>query len=108
MVVVLPAPFGPRRPYTSPGSTLNVIPSTARTVSNWTVRFSTRMAGACETDASVSHRASVVTVILPPPAVRPAAAARASPPQLHRDRFRRVQRALHSALSAFGHATRRP
>ncbi len=31
MVVVLPAPFGPRRPNTSPRSTMNVTPSTAFT-----------------------------------------------------------------------------
>src|SRR5919197_3642933 len=30
-VVVLPAPFGPRKPTTSPGSISNAIPSTART-----------------------------------------------------------------------------
>src|SRR2546430_15780669 len=30
-VVVLPAPFGPRKPTTSPGSISNEIPSTART-----------------------------------------------------------------------------
>src|SRR5437868_15132602 len=30
MVVDLPAPFGPRKPSTSPFSTLNEIPSTAR------------------------------------------------------------------------------
>src|SRR5687768_17151656 len=30
-LVVLPAPFGPRNPVTTPGSTANVRPSTART-----------------------------------------------------------------------------
>src|SRR5687768_224557 len=35
MVVVLPAPFGPRIPNTSPVSTRRSMPSTARNVSRW-------------------------------------------------------------------------
>ena len=41
MVVDLPAPFGPRKPSTSPRSTAKVIPSTARFVPNILVKFST-------------------------------------------------------------------
>src|SRR3990170_19208 len=41
MVVVFPAPFGPRKPKTSPSLTANDIPSTARTVLNCFERFST-------------------------------------------------------------------
>ncbi len=35
IVVVLPAPFGPRRPYISPGAIDRFTWSTARCVANW-------------------------------------------------------------------------
>ena len=41
MVVVLPAPFGPRKPRISPFSTLNEMPSTAVWRPYLLVRFST-------------------------------------------------------------------
>src|ERR1700723_95528 len=41
MVVDLPAPFGPRKPSTSPRATEKEIPSTARFRPNVLVRFST-------------------------------------------------------------------
>src|SRR5712691_10709514 len=40
MVVDLPAPFGPRKPSTSPRSTANEMPSTARLAPNALTRFS--------------------------------------------------------------------
>ena len=40
MVVVLPAPFGPRKPRTSPCSTASVMPSTAVSAPNFLVRWS--------------------------------------------------------------------
>src|SRR5581483_5655474 len=40
MVVDLPAPFGPRKPSTSPRSTLNEMPSTARFAPKALTRFS--------------------------------------------------------------------
>jgi len=40
MVVDLPAPLGPRKPRTSPRSTLNEMPSTARLVPKDFTRFS--------------------------------------------------------------------
>ena len=43
MVVDLPAPFGPRKPSTSPRSTLNETPSTARLAPNVFTRFSMRI-----------------------------------------------------------------
>src|SRR6185295_2690117 len=43
MVVDLPAPFGPRKPRTSPRSTLNEMPSTARLVPKAFTRFSIRI-----------------------------------------------------------------
>ena len=43
MVVDLPAPFGPRKPSTSPRSTLNETPSTARFAPNVLTRFSMRI-----------------------------------------------------------------
>src|SRR6266542_6212197 len=46
IVVVLPAPFGPRSPTTSPGATWNKIPSTAETAPYDLRRSSTsRMGG---------------------------------------------------------------
>ncbi len=45
IVVVLPAPFGPRKPTTSPGSTLNERSSTARTAPKRLVRLVHVMAG---------------------------------------------------------------
>jgi len=39
-VVVLPAPLGPRKPSTSPRSTVNETPSTARLAPNVFTRFS--------------------------------------------------------------------
>src|SRR5581483_6599890 len=45
-VVVLPAPFGPRNPHTSPGSTVNVRSSTAFTAPNRLVRWRTSIARA--------------------------------------------------------------
>ena len=51
MVVVLPAPFGPRKPTTSPGSMSNVTESTARTVR---VRRRTRLRSAFVTPGSRS------------------------------------------------------
>ena len=41
MVVDLPAPLGPRKPSTSPRSTANDTPSTARLAPNTLVKFST-------------------------------------------------------------------
>ena len=43
MVVDLPAPFGPRKPSTSPRSTLNDTPSTARLAPKVLTRFSMRI-----------------------------------------------------------------
>jgi hypothetical protein len=40
MVVDLPAPFGPRKPSTSPRSTENEMPSTARLAPKVLTRFS--------------------------------------------------------------------
>src|SRR4051794_22667514 len=45
MVVVLPAPLGPRKAKISPGRTSNEIPPTAVTVPNVLTRFSTRIIG---------------------------------------------------------------
>ena len=44
IVVVLPAPLPPRNPNTSPGATLNEIPSSATTDPNRFVRFSSTSA----------------------------------------------------------------
>src|SRR5450432_1595837 len=45
MVVDLPEPFGPRKPTTSPRSTLNERPSTARFAPNSLTRLSIRIMG---------------------------------------------------------------
>src|SRR5712692_5787382 len=45
MTVVLPLPFGPRKPKTSPGSTRRLTPLTAVKSPKRRVRFSARMAG---------------------------------------------------------------
>src|SRR6185436_14489936 len=45
MVVDLPEPFGPRKPTTSPRSTLNEMPSTARFAPNVFTRFSLLIIG---------------------------------------------------------------
>src|SRR5437588_882292 len=45
IVVVLPAPFGPRKPNTSPGATSKSTPRTACTSSKCLVRPSTTIAG---------------------------------------------------------------
>src|SRR3979411_2153996 len=45
MVVDLPAPFGPRKPSTSPRATLNEMPSTARFAPNVLTRFSILIIG---------------------------------------------------------------
>jgi hypothetical protein len=44
MVVVLPAPFGPRKPNSSPCRTLNEMPATASTSPNLLLKPSTMMA----------------------------------------------------------------
>src|SRR5262245_50185906 len=56
MVVVLPAPFGPRKPWISPGSTSRLTPSTAVKRPYFLTSSSTRIIGAS-----------------PPPWLRPAA-----------------------------------
>src|ERR1700730_3387288 len=45
IVVVLPAPFGPRKPVTWPGRTLKVSPSTAVTAPNRLTSWSTSIMG---------------------------------------------------------------
>src|SRR6476469_9323829 len=78
MVVVLPAPFGPRMPVTAPGAALSVSPSTAVV---WPYRLTSppiSTAGTCGTvltDASLrrqqpAHRGGVDD--LRPPRVDPA------------------------------------
>src|SRR5215218_9765727 len=53
MVVVLPAPFGPRKPKASPLSTSKLTPRTASTSSNDLARPRTEIAGAPGLDPSV-------------------------------------------------------
>src|SRR5512135_340775 len=48
MVVDLPDPFGPRKPTTSPRSTANEMPSTARLAPKVFTRFSILIMGVCE------------------------------------------------------------
>src|SRR5436309_2181913 len=43
IVVVLPAPFGPRKPWISPGATSRLTPSTAVKAPYFLTRFSTRI-----------------------------------------------------------------
>jgi hypothetical protein len=54
-VVVFPAPFGPRKPVTTPGSTLNVRSSTALNVPNILVRPTT----------SIRSPSRIMGIILP-------------------------------------------
>src|SRR5436190_19646829 len=61
MVVVLPAPFGPRMPVTAPGAALSVSPSTAVVWPYRLTRPPISTAGACGTvltDASLRSRQS--------------------------------------------------
>ncbi len=44
IVVVLPAPFGPSKPYISPGATFRSTPSTAMLTPNRRTRFFARIA----------------------------------------------------------------
>ena len=59
IVVLLPAPLGPRKPKTSPGGTLNETPRTASTSPYDLTRSSTSMA---EGDETVTVRQSNTTV----------------------------------------------
>ena len=52
MVVVLPAPFGPRRPKTSPGAISKEIPSTACTAPKLT-RSSEQVTGSAAPEGTV-------------------------------------------------------
>src|SRR5436190_3319457 len=57
MVVDLPAPFGPRKPSTSPRSTVNEMPSTARFGPNVFTRLSILiMRGCLQCGARFSHK----------------------------------------------------
>src|SRR3982751_942077 len=56
MVVDLPAPFGPRKPSTSPRSTLNEMPSTARFRPKAFTRFSILIIGRLQCGARFSHK----------------------------------------------------
>src|SRR3954464_3526951 len=60
-VLLFPAPLGPRKPTTSPGSTLNVSPRTASTHLPFfdlyrTCRFSTRMASPVTVELSAPEK----------------------------------------------------
>src|SRR6266540_3943877 len=70
-VVVLPAPLGPRKPVTVPGSTSKLRSSTARTLPKYLVRFSTTMRPSSV--AGEGHWSRAVRWRLPQATPRPAA-----------------------------------
>jgi hypothetical protein len=63
-VVVLPAPFGPRRPKTMPSLSARSIPSTAVTVPKRFVRPSPRVAMTTPENASAATRPALHTLIM--------------------------------------------
>src|ERR1051325_2164340 len=67
MVVDLPAPFGPRKPSTSPRSTRNEMPSTARFGPNVFTKFSIVIMGLAlrESPDRASYFSAIIAALAP-------------------------------------------
>src|ERR671922_2759927 len=67
MVVDLPAPFGPRKPSTSPRSTVNEMPSTARFGPKLFTRFSIWIIGVALRELAVGAQyfSAIITALAP-------------------------------------------